>query len=225
MNKWTDRQTEGQCHCIKPLLCDGGLIICKICILLNNRAECLPEHLVLTWTLIAYLQTECLPAHWVLTCTLSVYLHTEFYLNTRVLTCTVSVYLHTEYLAAHRVLTYTLSAYLHSKCLPAHWVLTCTLSLWTSFSLTICKALERQLWANSLPYFRVNWSATMTSSCTSDCRRGVAQMMLLIGSSRPSSNSLKTSAHGFCLTGIFLCTRRPWVINTVQHILNNSVLL
>ena len=115
------------------------------------------------------------------------------------------------------MLTCTLSTYLHSKCLPAHWVLTCTLSLWTSFSLTICKALERQLWANSLPYFRVNWSATMTSSCTSDCRRGVAQMMLLIGSSRPSSNSLKTSAHGFCLTGIFLCTRRPWVINESKH--------
>ena len=71
-------------------------------------------------------------------------------------------------------------------------VLAWTLSLWTSFSLTICKALARQLWANSLPYFRVSCSATTTSSCTSDCRRGVAQIMLLIGSSRPSSNSLFT---------------------------------
>ena len=81
------------------------------------------------------------------------------------------------------------SKYFSTRIFGGAW----TPSLCINFSLTLLRLLLRQLWANSLPYLAVSWSDMTLSSATSPCRRGVAQMMVAMGSSNPSSSSLQTN--------------------------------
>uniref|UniRef100_A0A182JJ35 Uncharacterized protein n=1 Tax=Anopheles atroparvus TaxID=41427 RepID=A0A182JJ35_ANOAO len=70
-------------------------------------------------------------------------------------------------------------------------------SLCISLSETLCGGIAaRTCSAYCLPYLMVKMSEHSFSSCTSACRRGATQMILLTASSMPSSNS-------------FICVTRP----------------